>query len=109
VPPYTATAVKRLEDAGVVMLGKANMDEFAMGPARKTPPFKSRKTPSISRAFPAAVPAVRRGGRRAGGALHAGQRYGRLHPAARGLLRRCGHEATTARSPATGSWRSHRP
>ena len=31
VPPYTATAVQRLLDAGAVMLGKTNTDEFAMG------------------------------------------------------------------------------
>lgn len=31
IPPYTATAVQRLEDAGMVMLGKTNTDEFAMG------------------------------------------------------------------------------
>src|SRR6185503_8636353 len=31
VPPYTATSVQRLFDAGVVMLGKTNTDEFAMG------------------------------------------------------------------------------
>ena len=31
VPPYTATAVQRLADAGMVMLGKTNTDEFAMG------------------------------------------------------------------------------
>lgn len=31
VPPYTATAVSRLTGAGMVMLGKTNTDEFAMG------------------------------------------------------------------------------
>ncbi|MFN2202222.1 MAG: Asp-tRNA(Asn)/Glu-tRNA(Gln) amidotransferase subunit GatA [Caldilineaceae bacterium] len=31
VPPYTATAVSNLFDAGAVMLGKSNTDEFAMG------------------------------------------------------------------------------
>jgi aspartyl-tRNA(Asn)/glutamyl-tRNA(Gln) amidotransferase subunit A len=31
VPPYSATAVRRLQEAGVVILGKTNTDEFAMG------------------------------------------------------------------------------
>ena len=31
IPPYTATAVERLQAAGMVMLGKTNTDEFAMG------------------------------------------------------------------------------
>lgn len=39
VPPYTSTAVKHLRAAGMPMLGKTNMDEFAMGSSNENSAF----------------------------------------------------------------------
>lgn len=44
-PTYTATAVSQLMDAGAVMLGKLNMDEFAMGSTSETSAFGPTKNP----------------------------------------------------------------
>ena len=45
VPTYESTVSGRLRDAGTVMLGKANLDEFAMGSANITSHFGSVKNP----------------------------------------------------------------
>ncbi len=39
VPPYTATAVRRIQEAGATLHGKTNMDEFAMGSSNETSAF----------------------------------------------------------------------
>src|SRR5258705_8520758 len=65
VPPYDATVVDRLAGAGAVMLGKSNMDEFAMGSSTEHSALKVTRNPWDLRRVPrgssgrpaAAVPA----------------------------------------------------
>jgi len=58
VPTYSAEAVLNMEKAGAVILGKTNMDEFAMGSTTETSAYGPTKNPRNTARRPAVLPAA---------------------------------------------------
>ena len=92
-PAYDATVMEKLHQAGGVMVGKLNMDEFAMGSTSETSFYGATKNPWDLTRCPAVPPAGLLPQLPPGVLVRHRFRHRRFHPSARSLLWCHRHEA----------------